>query len=193
MRNGPQPTGKGGGEECPTRWSLLPSRPRPELTEVGGPTTLQGASQLHGPILAHSLGPGHDGRPSPTPVASLQSRSCAAASGDTALIPHIMARAGHNEAGVMGEEEAVLRRLHFLELMTSLHAAGTIPLTPSGSSGALHSPAGTGAEGLVGGRQPLGRAAGGAGGGNKGYPLMVARTPLLLSLLLPSLLSFLFL
>ena len=42
----------------------------------------------------------------------------------------------------MGEEEALLRSLHFLELMTSLRAVGTVPLTLSGSSRALLSPAG---------------------------------------------------
>lgn len=67
---------------------------------------------------------------------------CAGASRDPALILHIMAWDGHNEAGVMGEEEALLQGLHFLELMTSLRAAGTVPLTLSGSSRAHHSPAG---------------------------------------------------
>lgn len=52
---------------------------------------------------------------------ALRSWRCAA-SGDPALIPHVTAWAGCNEAGVMGEEEASLRSLHFLELMTSLRA-----------------------------------------------------------------------
>lgn len=36
------------------------------------------------------------------------SLSCAAASGHPASIPHVMVRAGPNETGVMGEEEAPL-------------------------------------------------------------------------------------
>lgn len=62
----------------------------------------------------------------------------------------------------MGEEEALLRSLHFLELMTSLRAAGTVPLTLSGSSRAHHSPAGM----QRGGADGKG-AAGGVGGGQE--------------------------
>ena len=98
------------------------------------------------------------GGPPPTQVApSPQSLSCAAASGDPALIPHVTAWAGCNEAGVMGEKEAPLRSLHFLELMTSMRAAGTGPQAPSGSFRAHHSLAGT-QRGGAGGREGLGEA-----------------------------------
>lgn len=92
--------------------------------------------------LGEMTEPRDAGEPSPTlvdPVAVLG--AVRGASGDPALILHIMAWAGRNEAGVMGEEEALLRSLHFLELMTSLRAAGTVPLTLSGSSRTHHSPA----------------------------------------------------
>lgn len=42
-------------------------------------------------------------------------------------MPRIMAWACLNEAGVMGEEETLLRSLHFLELMTSLRAWELFP------------------------------------------------------------------
>lgn len=75
-----------------------------------------------------------------------------------------MAWAGLNEAGVMGEEETLLRSLHFLELMTSLRARGTVPLTPSGSCRAHHGPVGMQRRG-AGGREVLreSRAASGQG------------------------------
>lgn len=58
---------------------------------------------------------------------ALKSQSCADVSRDPALMPRIMAWAGLNEAGVMGEEETLLRSLHFLELMTSLRAWELFP------------------------------------------------------------------
>lgn len=96
------------------------------------------------------------------------------------MIPHIMAWAAHNEAGIMGEEEAPLRSLHFLELMTSLRATGTVPLTPSGSSRAHHRPAGTqrgGAGRRVGLEGGQGRAVRGPGGRNKGRSPNVCKHP----------------
>lgn len=69
----------------------------------------------------------------------------------------------------MGEEEALLPSLHFLELMTSLRAAGTVPLTPSGSSRAGLGPAGMWGGG-AGGK-------GCSGGGNKRTPLTCLQVP----------------
>lgn len=57
----------------------------------------------------------------------------------------------------MGEKEVPLRSLHFLELMTSMRAAGTGPQAPSGSFRAHHSLAGT-QRGGAGGREGLGEA-----------------------------------
>lgn len=62
----------------------------------------------------------------------------------------------------MGEEETLLWSLHFLELMTSLRARGTVPLTPSGSCRAHQSPAGM-QRGGAGGREVL-RESGAASG-----------------------------
>lgn len=80
------------------------------------------------PFLTHYVGSSMKAEPrdEDTPLSlwpcSARSWSYAAASGDWALIPRITAWAGRNEAGVMGEEGASLRSLHFLELMTSLRA-----------------------------------------------------------------------
>lgn len=120
------------------------------------------------------------------------SLSCAAASGHPASVPHVMARPSPNETGVMGEEEALLRGLHFLELMTSLRVAGTGPLTPSGSFRAHHSPAGM-QRGGAGGREGLGKWGPSPGGlwglqevGTRGDSSVFASTPLWLFLLPPS-------
>lgn len=122
----------------------------------------------------------HPGDPAPQAVPEL----CCRPWGSGALIPSVMAWAGRNEAGVMGEEEAPLQSLHFLQLMTSPRAAGTHPLTPSGSFRAHHSPAGT-QRGRAGGREGLGDAGatsgeshGGAGRGNKGRSPNVCRYPI---------------
>lgn len=88
----------------------------------------------------------------------------------------------------MGEEEARLRSLHFLELMTSLHTEGTVPLTPSDSSRAITALQGLRGEGLVGGRvwgrlgPPLGGLWGVPEGGARGDSPTCAGTPLLPSL-----------